>query len=153
MDYSVREANSEDLDVLVSFVAAEAREAEGIVLAPEILAEGISFGLKNRDLVLYWVVETRNKEVVGNISIVKEWSDWNAGFYWWVQSIYVKPAFRGKQLARLLLQHVTQEGREEKAVEVRLYTCADNHRAIAAYRRAGFTETRYRIMTRPIPGA
>ena len=30
----------------------------------------------------------------GCLGVTSEWSDWNAGYYWWFQSVYVKPSFR-----------------------------------------------------------
>ncbi len=146
MDYTVREATIEDLDVLVPFVSAEAFEAEGLTLEADTVSKGISFGLKNKNIAMYWVVETSDGRVIGNISTVKEWSDWNAGFYWWIQSIYVLPEHRGKNVVRLLLEQVNEKGREEGAIDLRLYVHADNHRAIKAYVREGFAELNYKIM-------
>lgn len=28
--------------------------------------------------------------------VTKEWSDWNNCSYWWIQSVYVKPEYRGQ---------------------------------------------------------
>jgi GNAT superfamily N-acetyltransferase len=147
MAFSVRNANLDDLDILVSFTVAEAKEAECIEKSTSIVKRGIKAGIENPVLARYWVLEHDQKNVIGRISIVKEWSDWNAGSYWWIQSMYIQPEFRGQKLMRPLLEAVKEAAREEKALEIRLYVFKKNSRAINAYHREGFTDTPYQIMT------
>ena len=147
MKFQVRNAKLDDLDNLVEFVIAEAKEAEGIMKSSDIVLNGIKAGLENPDTARYWIIENENGNPVGNVSVVKEWSDWNCAFYWWIQSMYLLAAHRGKGLMNELLQEVKNAARIEGAMELRLYVHRNNKRAIKAYQKAGFSESDYSIMT------
>jgi GNAT superfamily N-acetyltransferase len=144
--FSVREATQEDLDFLVAFTLAEAREAEKLELDPRSAAAGVRAALLEAGVARYWVLEDREHKAVGSISAVKEWSDWRGGFYWWVQSLFIEPPFRGQGLARVLLEAVKGAARAEGALDLRLYVHQDNLRAIRAYEREGFRQAPYKIM-------
>ena len=58
-EYSIRQASLDDLDSLVAFILAEAREAEGLEKDPEIVAQGIQAGLLDPGIARYWVLENR----------------------------------------------------------------------------------------------
>jgi ribosomal protein S18 acetylase RimI-like enzyme len=143
---TIRTATPADLDVLVTFILAEAAEAEGAAKAPETVRTGISAGLNDAALARYWVLENETGEVIGSISVVREWSDWHAGFYWWIQSLFIAPEYRGQRLLPRLLDAVQAAARAENALEVRLYVHRDNARAIQAYRKTGFNDLPYKIM-------
>ena len=146
MKYNVRNANLNDLEKLVEFIVAEANEAEGIQKASDKILRGIKAGLENPSIARYWVLENENQESVGSVSVVKEWSDWNCAFYWWIQSMYLLPSRRGKGLMNKLLQEVKNVAMTEDAVELRLYVHRENKRAIKAYQRSGFSDSDYNIM-------
>ena len=146
MDIQVRKAILTDLERLVSFAVAEANDAEGISKAHERVREGIKKALQDDSIAIYWVLERGNAELIGNVSVVKEWSNWNAGYYWWIQSMYVVPQFRGRDLIQKLIETVKQTARKEKALDLRLYVHKANQRAINAYRKTGFSDCDYKIM-------
>ncbi|GAB4433610.1 MAG: GNAT family N-acetyltransferase [Anaerolineae bacterium] len=145
--YTARAATPADLDTLAAFILAEAAEAEGAAKAPETVRAGISAGLNDPAIARYWVLQSGAGEVIGSISVVREWSDWHAGFYWWIQSMFITPEYRGQGLMPLLLDAVRAAARAEKALELRLYVHRDNGRAIRAYRKAGFGDLPYQIMS------
>ena len=147
MKFKVRKANLDDLDQLVKFIAAEADEAEGVSKSPDTIRNGIKSGLENPDIACYWVIESADGDLIGSVSVVKEWSDWNCAFYWWIQSMYIIPNHRGQRLMEALLETVKHSARKEKALELRLYVHAGNKRAIRAYQKAGFSDTNYKMMT------
>lgn len=146
MTFQTRPATIDDLDTLADFTLAEAQDAEGLVREPEQIRMGVRVGLLDPAVASYWVIQKNAGEIVGSISVVREWSDWNAGYYWWIQSLYIKPAFRGQGLLPLLLGTVREAARQEGALSLRLYAHQDNERAIRAYHREGFTVAPYRIM-------
>lgn len=150
MNYTVREARSDDLERLVEFILAEAHEAEGITMIEDVVRQGIKTGLENKAIASYWVAEDRDGEVVGNVSAVQEWSDWRAGFYWWIQSMFILPEHRGQGLTPLLLQAVKNAASQAHALELRLYVHTQNSRAIRAYHKSGFQDAPYTIMTTDI---
>jgi GNAT superfamily N-acetyltransferase len=146
MGATVRRATVADLDTLIHFAAEEAREAEGIEKAPATLRAGILSALQNEELALYWVLADAQDRPVGVISALREWSNWNAGFYWWVQSLYIAPEYRGQGCLRLLFDAVRNEARRQGGLALRLYVHEANDRARAAYRKNDFAEMQYRIM-------
>ncbi|MFX1466106.1 MAG: GNAT family N-acetyltransferase [Promethearchaeota archaeon] len=144
--YSVRQAKLSDHEKLISFSVLEAKEAEGIDLSPGNVRHGILAALKNDALGKYWVLTKENEEVIGNISVIREWSNWNGGYYWWIQSLFIQPEFRGTGLMQKLIDTVKEEAQRGKGLDLRLYVHSTNTRAIKAYRKSGFSESDYRIM-------
>ncbi len=149
-NFFVRRATHSDLERLVSFAIAEAREAEKKARSSELIREGVRVGLEDDSIAMYWVLEKEGSEVIGNVSVVKEWSNWNAGYYWWIQSMFLHPKYRGKGLLDRLIEAVKKAAKQKGAMELRLYVHNRNERAIKAYRKSGFSDTDYRIMTMPI---
>jgi GNAT superfamily N-acetyltransferase len=150
MDYVVRRAEERDLESLVWFTVAEAREAEGMALDPQVVRRGVAAGLRDRAIAMYWVVEWHEGEAVASTSVVREWSDWCAGYYWWIQSMYVVGEHRGRGLPEMLFEAVAAEARAGGAADLRLYVHEENARARRAYRRCGFSDLPYRIMSRAV---
>ncbi len=146
MKFKVRNAKLDDLDNLVEFIIAEADEAEGIAKPSDIVINGVKAGLEKPDIARYWIIENENGNPVGNVSVVKEWSDWNCAFYWWIQSMFLLPNYRGIGLMEALLKEVKLAAENENAIELRLYVHKDNNRAIKAYKKAGFCNSDYNMM-------
>jgi GNAT superfamily N-acetyltransferase len=135
-----------DLPKLVEFTSEEAREAEKSIKASENLEKGIRTALEDSSIAMYWVLVNHSGEAIGSISALKEWSDWNAGFYWWIQSIYIVPDQRGKGYIALLLNAVINEMESQNGLELRLYVHQDNKKAIKAYEKSAFKKLPYEIM-------
>ena len=148
--FAVRDAVATDLDTLVSFTIQEAREAEGRRLDEPTVRRGVLAAFGDAPPSRYWVAEDRRGAIVAMISTTPEWSDFRAGEYWWVQSLFVVPEHRRSGLLELLLAHLAAEARRGGALELRLYVHAGNERASRAYRRCGFRSAPYTIMTRPV---
>ena len=147
MAFDIRRAKSTDLESLVSFAIAEAKEAEGVKKDINRVRQGVTTGLADDSIAMYWVLEKNNTDVVGSVSIVKEWSDWNSGYYWWIQNMYILPTFRGKGLMEKLIQALKDAARQEGALELRLYVHKNNAQAVTAYQKTGFFDSDYRVMT------
>jgi ribosomal protein S18 acetylase RimI-like enzyme len=150
MNYLVRRAKPDDLGQLVELTLSEAKEAEGISKDPDKAREGIRVALEDESVAIYWILESSDNGIVGNISVVEEWSNWNAGYYWWIQSLYIKPEHRGRGLMEKLIGTVTDSAIQAHALDLRLCVHKNNLRAIKAYRKAGFMDSDYRIMTKDL---
>ncbi|UCG85404.1 MAG: GNAT family N-acetyltransferase [Gemmatimonadota bacterium] len=147
-EYSIRKASHKDLHTIVSFTLQEAREAEAAEKDAGVVRRGVLAGLDDPAVASYWVAESNDGEVVASTSVVREWSNWHAGYYWWVQSLYIVPGHRGRGLVELLLDVLHREAQAAGALDLRLYAHTSNRRAIEAYRRCGFSTAPYTIMTR-----
>ncbi|OGD19213.1 MAG: GNAT family N-acetyltransferase [Candidatus Aminicenantes bacterium RBG_13_59_9] len=146
MDYIIRRAGISDLDELVQFTLREAEEAEGRRPNEATARLGIRAALEDVSVAVYWVAAAEPAGIAGNISVVKEWSNWNAGYYWWIQSLYILPEHRGRGIMKLLIDAVQESASKNQALDLRLYVHKNNERALRAYRKAGFVDAAYRIM-------
>lgn len=150
MEFTIKKATAADHSTLVDFTLAEAFEAENRELDRTIVEEGVGAALRNPDLARYWILRTDEDVPIADISVVREWSDWNAGFYWWIQSLYIQKAYRGQGLLQALFSHVETEALKAGAVELRLYFHQENQRARRAYAREGFLPSPYKIYVREL---
>jgi ribosomal protein S18 acetylase RimI-like enzyme len=145
---NVRKATTEDLSTLVRFTAQEAEEAEGSRKNIKRLELGIRTALEDHSIAIYWILADETDKPIGSISTLKEWSDWNAGYYWWIQSMYIVPEQRGKGYVSILLDAVVKEMECQQGLELRLYVHESNTKAIRAYKKAGFEKSPYELMVR-----
>lgn len=144
-EVEVLKAESGDVFILVEFNLKMARETENRELDPEILLAGVRGVFENPGRGFYLVAKNGD-QVVGSLMVTKEWSDWRNADFWWVQSVYVMPAFRKQGVFRKLYETVRKMALAEKDVcGCRLYVEKDNEAAQAAYERRGFRETHYRL--------
>ena len=144
----VRKANIDDLAILVEFTSQEAKEAEGIAKDVDRLEKGVKAALEDPSIAMYWVLVDELDQPIGSISALTEWSDWNAGYYWWIQSVYIAPEQRGQGHLSTLLNAVEMEMESQNGLELRLYVHQQNEKAIRAYGKAGFEKAPYEIMLR-----
>ena len=144
----VRKAGIEDLAILVEFTSHEAEEAEGSTKDLGQLENGVKAALEDHSIAMYWVLVDELDKPIGSISALREWSDWNAGYYWWIQSMYIIPEQRGRGLMSKLLSAVEKEMKNQNGLELRLYVHQHNEQAMRAYEKAGFEKSPYKIMVR-----
>lgn len=74
------------------------------------------------------------------------WSNEAGGFTVWLEEIYIKPDFRGKQLGTKLIEFIMNEYKD-KARRFRLEVSPSNHDAMKLYRKIGFNQLNYLQMT------
>ncbi len=146
----VRKADIDDLETITAFILEEAREAEGRTQDSRTLRRGIGAALEDNSIAGYWVLVDDTGTACGCTSVVKEWSDWNAGYYWWIQSMYIAPTHRGRGCINVLLDAVAESARATNCLEIRLYVHENNEVATRAYEKAGFGHSPYRIMSKPV---
>jgi ribosomal protein S18 acetylase RimI-like enzyme len=148
----IRRGLPEDSSVLAGFNISMARETENLELLPEVISAGISAILADPGRGFYLVAEL-NREIAGALMVTSEWSDWRNGFFWWIQSVYVRPEFRRSGVYRSLHEHLRQLANSEPGVcGLRLYVERENSRAQATYSRLGMHETHYLLYEELKPG-
>lgn len=139
----IRMAGIDDIDTLVNFNQQMAMETENKVLNNIILKKGVSRLIEDQNKGFYLVAEKDN-EVLGSLMVTTEWSDWRNGVFWWIQSVYVAPAFRRQGIyAKLYTQVKLLAGEEEKVCGFRLYVEKENIIAQQAYKTLGMSESHY----------
>ena len=122
-----------------------ALETEGRELDRDLLAEGVALALADESRGRYFIADD-GEEPIGQLLVTREWSDWRAGWFWWVSSLYVVPDARGRGVFTLLWQHLHALARRDPEVcGIRLYVDQRNDAALAIYERIGMLDAGYRI--------
>lgn len=145
MKYEIRDALPGDCESIAHFNSRMAEETEGRALNPDIIGPGVARLLKNAGRGRYWVAEA-DGQIVGQIMVTYEWSDWRNGALWWIQSVYVHPEHRRCGVFTALYRHVEAIARSNDARGLRLYVEDTNQRAQKTYAALGMVNPNYRVM-------
>lgn len=140
---NIRLANSADAAALVEFNQAMALETEGKKLEPNILQSGVEAVFSDEKKGFYVVAEDEGR-IVGGLMITFEWSDWRNGWFWWIQSVYILPDYRGRGIYRLLYEFVKNEAvKTNNVCGFRLYVEKENTNAQKVYEKLGMESSHY----------
>ncbi|MFM8355626.1 MAG: GNAT family N-acetyltransferase [Gammaproteobacteria bacterium] len=142
---NVQAARTTDLDLLVDYNLAMARESEDRGLDPLRLRGGVE-RLLRQPQDGFCLVARVDDEPVGSLMVTYEWSDWRNGRFWWIQSVYVCPAYRRQGVYSAMHAKVRELARSDgHSCGIRLYVERDNTGAMATYQALGMVETHYRL--------
>lgn len=145
----IRHATRNDLDHVVAFNLALAQETEGRLLEECLVREGVQALSDNPSQGFYLVAEIQEGEktqIVGQLMITYEWSDWRNGVFWWIQSVYVHPGWRKKGIFRHLFEFIRREAKARRdVVGLRLYVEEQNSQAMVIYQKLGLIPTPYQV--------
>lgn len=140
---NIRLANASDAADLVEFNQAMALETEGKRLDSEILKNGVEAVFQDDKKGFYVVTEADGK-IVGGLMVTFEWSDWRNSWFWWIQSVYILPEYRGRSIYRLMYEFVKNKANKEKNVcGFRLYVEKENVNAQKVYEKLGMESSHY----------
>ena len=143
MTPTIRPACLDDLEALVSFNAAMALETEGKTLDIELLRQGTGAVFDSSQRGFYLVAEVDGSPV-GSLLVTYEWSDWRNGWFWWIQSVYVRPEWRRMGVYSAMHRWILDTARSRPDVcGVRLYVDRSNTAARETYRSLGMSESHY----------
>ena len=144
---TVREAVAGDAETIARFNARMAEETEGIALEWERVLAGVRAVFEKPERGWYLVAaNAAGGEVVGQLMVTYEWSDWRNGVFWWIQSVYVAPEARGKGVYKTLYEELLRRARADSGVcGIRLYVEKNNERARGVYARAGMKRAEYEM--------
>lgn len=139
----IRIAVPEDISDLVEFNQAMALETEGKQLEHHVLSSGVAAVFED-DRKGFYVVAEDDLKIVGGLMVTTEWSDWRNGWFWWIQSVYIRPEGRGKGIYRNLYEFVKQRAEAAGGVcGFRLYVETENTKAQAVYEKLGMERSHY----------
>ncbi len=141
MDCLIRAAAAGDAATIAEYNVRMALETERKQLNARVVLAGVQQGLARPELCGYFVAEA-DGQLVGQAMITYEWSDWRNATFWWLESVYVHPDFRGRGAFRSLYNHIRELARKRQNVcGIRLYVEQDNVPAMSTYRRLGMKPT------------
>lgn len=139
----IRTAIAAEAPTIARFNARMARETEGIDLDGNRLLDGVRAVFERPERGWY-LVAVESGEVLGQLMVTFEWSDWRNGVFWWIQSVYVEPEARGRGVYKALYAELLRRARADGGVcGVRLYVEKHNQRAQEVYARQGMRRAGY----------
>ncbi|MEZ6055547.1 MAG: GNAT family N-acetyltransferase [Planctomycetaceae bacterium] len=147
----IRSAILADHATIVRFNLQLADESEGLTLDQPTVERGVRAALEDQQKGRY-LVACCGKEVIGQLMVTREWSDWRDGVIWWVQSVYVDPRHRHQGVFRKLFATLQAEAESRPdVVGIRLYVERDNSAAQHVYERLGLVDSGYHVLEQMFP--
>ena len=141
----IRKAELRDARTVAQFNIQIAKETENLDLEPETALRGAKAVIKDPHKGFYLVAETKG-EIVGQLMVTNEWSDWRNKFFLWIQSVFVHKDYRQQGIFSALYRHLVDLARFNKNVAgLRLYVEQTNETAIEVYERLGMQPLSYRM--------
>ena len=147
----IRRATHEDLETLTEFSAAMARETEQRTLDRARLRMGTQAVIDQPERGQYFVAVLQQAPpadtvTIGQLLITYEWSDWRNALFWWIQSVYVHPAWRRKGVYRHMHRTILDLATSRTEVcGVRLYVEGNNRVAKQVYEQVGLAPSSYQV--------
>lgn len=144
-EIKVRPATAAEAGRIAAFNRAMAMETESLALEEKTVAAGVVALMGHPERGFYLVAEA-DGVLAGCLLITYEWSDWRNKMFWWIQSVYVKPEFRGRGIYSALDEKVKELAAQAGNIcGFRLYVHRSNTRAQEVYRSLGMEETQYLV--------
>ena len=142
LNLTITRGKASDIDAIVRFQADMAMESEGTMLDMDRLTLGVSSAINDEQKGIYLVARA-NDTPIGSLMLTREWSDWNNQWYWWIQSVYVKPEHRKKGVYKAMYATLKDMAQENGVSQIRLYADRTNLSAQQVYQRLGMRESHY----------
>jgi len=145
MNIEIRKAGIKDAETLARFNVLMAKETENKDLDYETVFQGVKAIMKDAHKGFYLVAENKH-EIVGQLMVTPEWSDWRNKNFLWIQSVYVPEAHRKQGIFSALYHHLKESAYLKKNVAgLRLYVEAHNQVAKTTYEDLGMTDPGYQM--------
>jgi GNAT superfamily N-acetyltransferase len=140
-----REATRSDVATIVAFQVALARESEDLDLDAEVCTRGVTALFEDPSRGRYFLAES-DGNVIASLMTTYEWSDWRNGTVWWIQSVYVRPEFRGQRVYAGMYAHVKALVEADDSLRgLRLYVDRRNVSAQRVYAKCGMNGEHYQV--------
>jgi ribosomal protein S18 acetylase RimI-like enzyme len=141
----VRPAQPSDKPHLIEFQQRMALETENLTLDVPTVTRGVEAVFADPHKGRYFVVENEGR-VIACLMITYEWSDWRCGQVWWIQSVYVLPAYRGQGVYKFLYLHIKKQVQFDPELRgIRLYVDKTNQAAQGVYSKLGMNGEHYQV--------
>jgi ribosomal protein S18 acetylase RimI-like enzyme len=140
---NIRIADAADAAAMIEFNQAMALETEGKELSADVLSSGVEAVFHDPNKGFY-VVADNGGHIIGGLMVTYEWSDWRNKWFWWIQSVYIRPEARGQRLYSQMYDFVKVRAAEKGNVcGFRLYVENDNAHAQRVYDSVGMHASHY----------
>jgi len=145
MNFKIRKGEMRDAETLARYNVSMAKETENKELDFETVFQGVKAIMKDAHKGFYLVAEYKN-EIIGQLMVTPEWSDWRNKQFLWIQSVYVPEKYRKKGIFSALFHHLKEIAYLKKNIAgLRLYVEVNNKIAITTYEDLGMTNPGYNM--------
>jgi ribosomal protein S18 acetylase RimI-like enzyme len=143
MKLKIRKGELKDAKTIASFNVMMAKETENKELDFDTVLRGVKAVTKDPHKGFYLVAESRG-EIVGQLMVTPEWSDWRNMNFLWIQSVYVCKELRKQGIFSALYHHLKDIALYKKNVAgLRLYVEGSNEAAQITYESLGMHKSGY----------
>ena len=91
----------------------------------------------------FYLVAKQYGNIIGQLMITYEWSDWRNTMIWWIQSVYILKSHRKQGIYTKLYSQVRTLAKKKDISLIRLYVHNKNHLAMKTYQALGMKQTSY----------
>jgi GNAT superfamily N-acetyltransferase len=145
----IRKSKLGDAEVIAAQNILLAEESENIHLSFETVFRGVTSLLSDKRKGFYVVAE-ENSNIIGQMMITFEWSDWRNTNIWWIQSVYIQKQWRKKGIFTKIFQYIQKQALKNQVKILRLYVYEHNIDAQRVYQRIGMEKQSYVIFQQEI---
>jgi len=141
----VRIATRDDASEIANFNVLFAKETVDKNLSLALTTEGVHqvFAKFNNG---FYLIAQLEETIVGMTMVTREWSDWNNGAFYCIQSIFVTDKDHEKEIHNALFEKAKNLAKEHYDVcGVRLFVHKDDKETQKAYEELGLHKTKYRL--------
>jgi ribosomal protein S18 acetylase RimI-like enzyme len=137
-------AKIKDAETISEHNIEMAKETEDIYLSYTVALNGVKNLINDKNKGFYLLAKKKG-EIIGQLMITYEWSDWRNKMIWWIQSVYIKPIYRKQGVFDALYNHVKKLANNHGVNMLRLYVHSHNQLAISIYNSIGMKKTSYQL--------
>ena len=138
----IRNAVLRDSKIIAENNLMLAEESENKNINYKTVLEGVKAVITDRTKGFYLVVE-ENNEIIGQMMITFEWSDWQNKNIWWLQSIYIPKPWRMKGVFKQLFITIKDLALKNNVKTLRLYVHSNNIKAKKVYNQVKMIKKSY----------
>lgn len=148
----IRKGKPHDTPFLLAGTKLIAAKTESRMV-PADLEDWVSFVLEGRFPNVDYLVaaEQEADRPLGFCLLSVQPSDFSASCYLWMETLYVADDHRMHGIGIALVERIEEIAAELGAIEIRLHILPENGETLEWVRRRGFTESKYLMMTKPVP--
>lgn len=159
LEIKIRHAKDADVETIINFQIACAKETEDRDLFLPDIERAVSLIITSMltgplgppILGEYIVVENQKNKIIACCLLQNQFSDWNNGYYMWIESCYVSPDYRGNGILQKMYLHAEQLAiNTGKILEIRSSVDLTNELMKKAIKKIGYNQTNYQIFSKKI---
>jgi GNAT superfamily N-acetyltransferase len=134
----IRKVEPQDIDQLVDLCSLHA-EFEGSTYDKTGKAKKLKLAFFSNPLSAHCLVAEKDREILGYTTATKEFSTWDADYYFHMDCLYILEKARGEGLGSKFIKSLKKLARDNKCTHIQWQTPLNNEKAITFYHKHGAT--------------